>query len=170
MERLLDSVDAVCYLLDYTKLRTAEEASMFARIKSINPGLVKRLSRRRAAPSWALSPHSILPFNVRQCTDCIDQGLSRVCMLCRLFFVVNKVDTIRMSEGLDEDATREYVAELVTAQLSGDGFQLHPEQVRTHTPFATLLSSVSGCSPHSGWHTTFCNVPNPVGTASTSAV
>jgi hypothetical protein len=30
--------------------------------------------------------------------------------LCRLFFVVNKVDTIRMSEGLDEDATREYVA------------------------------------------------------------
>ena len=53
MERLLDSVDALCYLLDYTKLRTAEEASMFARIKSINPGLVKRLSRRRAAPSWA---------------------------------------------------------------------------------------------------------------------
>jgi hypothetical protein len=53
VERLLDSVDAVCYLLDYTKLRTAEEASMFARIKSINPGLVKRLSRRRAAPSRA---------------------------------------------------------------------------------------------------------------------
>lgn len=38
-----------------------------------------------------------------------------------------------MSEGLDEDATREYVAELVTAQLSGDGFQLHPEQVLAHT-------------------------------------
>ena len=49
--------------------------------------------------------------------------------LCRLFFVVNKVDTIRMSEGLDEDATRQYVAELVTQQLSGDGFQLHPDQV-----------------------------------------
>ena len=46
VERLLDGVDAVLYLLDYTKLRTAEEASIFERIKSINPGLIKRLSRR----------------------------------------------------------------------------------------------------------------------------
>lgn len=38
------------------------------------------------------------------------------------------MDTIRLSEGLDEDATREYVAQLVTEQLSGDGFQLAPEQ------------------------------------------
>jgi hypothetical protein len=51
VERLLDSVDAVCYLLDYTKLRTAEEASIFERIKTINPGLVKRLSRRCAHTS-----------------------------------------------------------------------------------------------------------------------
>jgi hypothetical protein len=48
VERLLDSVDAVCYVLDYTKLRTAEEASIFGRLKSINPDLVKRLSRRYA--------------------------------------------------------------------------------------------------------------------------
>lgn len=73
-------------------------------------------------------------------------------MLCRLFFVVNKVDTIRMSEGLDEDATREYVAELVTAQLSGDGFQLHPEQVVILT-FRHPGLSVSGCSPHYGCQT-----------------
>ena len=59
VERLLDSVDAVCYLLDYTKLRTAEEASMFARIKSINPGLVKRLSRRCAAHPLSLWLHSL---------------------------------------------------------------------------------------------------------------
>lgn len=50
-------------------------------------------------------------------------------IVCRLFFVVNKMDTIRLSEGLDEDATREYVAQLVTEQLSGEGFQLRPEQV-----------------------------------------
>lgn len=49
---------------------------------------------------------------------------------CRLFFVVNKMDTIRVSEGLDEDATREYVADLVTTQLADEGFQLRPEQVR----------------------------------------
>ncbi len=38
MERLLDGVDAVVYLLDYTKLRTSEEAALFTRLKQINPG------------------------------------------------------------------------------------------------------------------------------------
>lgn len=41
------------------------------------------------------------------------------------------MDTIRLSEGLDEEATREYVASLVTAQLAGEGFQLRPEQVQS---------------------------------------
>ena len=78
-------------------------------------------------------------------------------MLCRLFFVVNKVDTIRVSEGLDEDATREYVAELVTAQLSGDGFQLHPEQVLAHTLLPPCFRQwvVAGWLPYS-----MCDVPH----------
>ena len=33
MERLLGSVDAAVYLLDYTKLKTVEEASLFAKLK-----------------------------------------------------------------------------------------------------------------------------------------
>ena len=58
------------------------------------------------------------------CTDSYHVGSGR------LFFVVNKMDTLRVSEGLDEEATREYVAQLVTAQLADEGFQLRPEQVR----------------------------------------
>lgn len=46
VERLLDGVDAVVYLLDYTKLRTNEEAALFTRLKQINPGL-----RPAAAPT-----------------------------------------------------------------------------------------------------------------------
>jgi hypothetical protein len=38
VERLLDGVDAVIYLLDYTKLRTKDEADLFRRLKEINPG------------------------------------------------------------------------------------------------------------------------------------
>ena len=40
VERLLDGVDAVIYLLDYTKLRTKDEAELFKRLKQINPGTV----------------------------------------------------------------------------------------------------------------------------------
>jgi hypothetical protein len=46
VERLLDGVDALIYLLDYTKLKTVEEASVLARLRSINPALVQRLSTR----------------------------------------------------------------------------------------------------------------------------
>lgn len=46
VERLLDRVDAAIYLLDYTKLKTAEEAAVLERLKAINPGLVGRLSSR----------------------------------------------------------------------------------------------------------------------------
>lgn len=46
VERLLDGVDAVIYLLDYTKLRTKDEADLFRRLKEINPGLLRRLSLR----------------------------------------------------------------------------------------------------------------------------
>jgi GTPase Era involved in 16S rRNA processing len=46
VERLLDRVDAAIYLLDYTKLKTAEEAQVLERLKAINPGLVGRLSSR----------------------------------------------------------------------------------------------------------------------------
>ena len=33
VERLLDSVDAVLYLLDYSKLKTAEEATLLGKLK-----------------------------------------------------------------------------------------------------------------------------------------
>ena len=46
VERLLDSVDAVIYLLDYTKLKTADEAEVLQRLKEINPQLMARLSQR----------------------------------------------------------------------------------------------------------------------------
>lgn len=46
VERLLDRVDAAIYLLDYTKLKTAEEAAVLGRLKSVNPGLVGRLCSR----------------------------------------------------------------------------------------------------------------------------
>ena len=92
VERLLDSVDAAIYLLDYTKLKTAEEAAVLARLKAINPALVARLS-------------------------------------CRLFFAVNKMDQAGEGQGLDEEETKDYVAQLVTRQLDCPGFSLHPDQV-----------------------------------------
>ncbi len=92
VERLLGGVDAVLYLLDYTKLKTQEEAAMFLRLKAVNPQLVRRLAQR-------------------------------------LFFVVNKVDTMATSEGQGPEETRRYVAELVTRQLNLEGFHLAPEQV-----------------------------------------
>jgi hypothetical protein len=46
VERLLGSVDAVLYVLDYTKLKTCEEAAMFKRLHQVNPGLVRRLAQR----------------------------------------------------------------------------------------------------------------------------
>ncbi|GAX72603.1 hypothetical protein CEUSTIGMA_g59.t1 [Chlamydomonas eustigma] len=46
VERLLSGVDAALYLLDYTKLKTAEEAGMFQRLADINPQLVRRLAQR----------------------------------------------------------------------------------------------------------------------------
>lgn len=46
VERLLDSVDAVIYLLDYTKLKTSEEENVLKKLKQINPQLIQRLSQR----------------------------------------------------------------------------------------------------------------------------
>ena len=92
VERLLDSVDAVIYLLDYTKLKTADEAEVLQRLKDINPQLIARLSQR-------------------------------------LFFVVNKADMIETSEGMDAEATKEYVADLITRQMWDKSFQLSPDQV-----------------------------------------
>ncbi len=91
VERLLDSVDAVIYLLDYTKLKTADEAEVLQRLKEINPQLIARLSQR-------------------------------------LFFVVNKADMIDTSEGLDAEATKQYVADLITSQMQDESFQLKPDQ------------------------------------------
>ncbi|GFR43890.1 hypothetical protein Agub_g5019, partial [Astrephomene gubernaculifera] len=46
VERLLEGVDCVLYLLDYTKLKTAEEEGLFRRLRAVNPQLVERLSSR----------------------------------------------------------------------------------------------------------------------------
>ncbi|GLI58627.1 hypothetical protein VaNZ11_000362 [Volvox africanus] len=46
VERLLERVDCVLYLLDYTKLKTTEEEGLFRRLRAINPQLVARLSSR----------------------------------------------------------------------------------------------------------------------------
>ncbi|KAF5828209.1 hypothetical protein DUNSADRAFT_18021 [Dunaliella salina] len=111
VERLLGTVDAAVYLLDYTKLKTADEASMFERLKEINPALVRRLSQR-------------------------------------LFIAVNKVDASLVSEGQDAEATREYVAELVTQQMACEGFQLRPDQVLLLSARNALLSRRVLCD---GW-------------------
>ena len=94
VERLLDSVDAVVYILDYTKLKTQEEAELLTKLSKSNPQLIMRLAQR-------------------------------------LFFVVNKIDVMHVSEGLDEDELREYVADVVTKQMNFTTFQLRPEQVCT---------------------------------------
>ena len=46
VERLLDGIGVVVYLLDCTKLKTAEEKDIFQRLQEINPQLMKRLSER----------------------------------------------------------------------------------------------------------------------------
>ena len=49
------------------------------------------------------------------------------------------MDTLRLSEGLDEAETRRYVSELITVQLGGD-FQLPPEQILLVSAHEALLS------------------------------
>ena len=58
----------------------------------------------------------------------------------RLFFVVNKIDLTRTSEGLNPDEIKEYVANLVTSQLATEGFQLSSDQVSSHAPALDMLS------------------------------
>ena len=46
VDRLLDEVDVIIYLLDYTKLKTEEEKGLFSRLASMRPELLKRFSER----------------------------------------------------------------------------------------------------------------------------
>jgi GTPase SAR1 family protein len=46
VDRLLAEADVVLYLLDYTKLRTAEERGLFERLAQLRPDLLARLSDR----------------------------------------------------------------------------------------------------------------------------
>ena len=39
-------MDAVIYLLDYTKLKTQEEKELLVKLRTLNPRLFSRLSRR----------------------------------------------------------------------------------------------------------------------------
>ena len=59
----------------------------------------------------------------------------------RLFFVVNKVDLMRTSEGLEPEEIKEYVANLVTSQLATEGFQLLPDQVNIFTSAKGVVGS-----------------------------
>lgn len=60
VERLLGRVDAAIYLLDYTKLKTAEEAGVLSRLKDVNPTLVKRLCSRLFFAGEGVFPFGLL--------------------------------------------------------------------------------------------------------------
>lgn len=47
----------------------------------------------------------------------------------RLHFVVNKADMKHVCEGMDHEATQEYVASLLNSQMSLESFQMEPSQV-----------------------------------------
>lgn len=47
----------------------------------------------------------------------------------RLHFVVNKADVKHVCEGMDGEATQEYVASLLNSQMSMESFQMQPSQV-----------------------------------------
>jgi hypothetical protein len=46
VDRLLEGADAVVHVLDYTKLKTCEEAAMLRRLRELNPALIRRLAHR----------------------------------------------------------------------------------------------------------------------------
>ena len=86
------------YILDYTKLKTTEEANLLTKLKEANPQLVQRLAQR-------------------------------------LFFVVNKIDSMHSNVGLQEEELCEYVADLITKQMNCAEFQLKPEQAGLPSSF-----------------------------------
>ena len=65
----------------------------------------------------------------------------------RLFFVVNKVDLMRTSEGLEPEEIKEYVANLVTSQLATEGFQLLPDQVSPARPAGAVAGYLGQAFP-----------------------
>lgn len=67
----------------------------------------------------------------------------------RLFFVVNKVDLMRTSEGLAPEEIKEYVANLVTSQLATEGFQLLPDQVSPATSAGAVVGYLGRAFPDS---------------------
>ncbi len=60
---------------------------------------------------------------------------------------VNKADQIEATEGLSSEETKQYVADLVTRQLEGDGFRLEPDQVGS-----AAHSRTSAFWAGSAWH------------------
>jgi small GTP-binding protein len=46
VERVLDNADVIVYVLDYTKLKTAEEQALFELLKEMRPELLRRCSER----------------------------------------------------------------------------------------------------------------------------
>ncbi|WP_309892530.1 dynamin family protein, partial [Archangium sp.] len=46
VERVLDNADVIIYVLDYTKLKTAEEQALFELLREMRPELLRRCSER----------------------------------------------------------------------------------------------------------------------------
>ena len=66
MERLLGTVDAAIYLLDYTKLKTVEEATLFAKLKvAPQPGLGEGLQANMHTPTSARHSAAAIPSNLQ---------------------------------------------------------------------------------------------------------
>eukprot|EP00198_Chlamydomonas_reinhardtii_P007707 XP_001697044.1 predicted protein [Chlamydomonas reinhardtii] len=90
VERLLEGVDCVLYLLDYTKLKTAEEEGLFRRLRAINPQLVARLSSRlffivnkvdACETSEGLDPDQVLLLSARNAL--LARLVRNVALACR---------------------------------------------------------------------------------------
>lgn len=154
VERLLEGVDSCVYLLDYTKLKTQEEANLLKRLSAINPQLFSRLSQRlffvinkadvvRAcvhlhawqgphdAEVYIPSASGLPPAKPSQALKCAAPAALQ----------------IETSEGMDAASTKEYVANLITHQMQQESFQLQPEQVRAVAPSALQLAPL----PEAQW-------------------
>lgn len=119
--RLLgSSADAVIYVLDYTKLKTAEEVDLIKTTEYLHKS-VHMLSIAQADVLATLKAEN--PQLVQRLSS-------------RLFFVVNKFDVQYTEVGLSDEDTRTYVADLITQHMAMPEFQLHPHQVNTRRTVA----------------------------------
>ena len=129
------------YLLDYSKLKTAEEATLLGKLKvrcSPRSFMLIKLCQYCAVDAPCRGQTAEQCWLVQDINPQLVARLSQ-----RLFFVVNKIDLTRTSEGLEPDEIKHYVANLVTSQLATEGFQLSPNQVSCRA--CHLLTYLESC-------------------------